>query len=514
MTKISKIILSISSIVLLVSGLLVTTAYATESLPNDHENQEFHEEALFGPVLEGENYIIIDDNPLSRMAGRWQQRGTFWYFYPSGGGARLANTWMRSPLGNWYWFDLNGRMATGWRTIGGRRFFFNPRSGLANHRTGIGGEGVMHTGWSEIDRNWFFFNPAQGRPGHRTGIGGEGALHIGWSRVPITRTSNTLDWFFFQPAGQMTTGWRNIPINNSGGRLSYHYFHSSGRWHVNAFARPVRNASGFGSTFNANTHPGIDIQRNIIPHNEPVLAVAPGRVVTSRWCPSNSFGYYVIIEHNVNGLIYFTLYAHLRYRGSAQGTIVREGTQIGTIGNTGSTLGDCDANGNWIGPNNRSCGHLHFELHRTDSFNYSLRWQSARNPVPRLNLLSNGWGNVRMLQPIYVQNTALEPVYINHPIVGVWNLVSADSYNYNGEHVFDIITYLRNRGDDIGNLLTIRTDGTANSNGFETTWTTRDGIFIYASDISGHYSFEDDTLILTRYYPDGSFSRRVYIKVR
>lgn len=503
MTKISKIILSISSIVLLVSGLLVTTAYATESLPNVHENQEFHEEALFGPVLEGENYIIIDDNPLSRMAGRWQQRGTFWYFYPSGGGARLANTWMQDPAGNWYWFDLNGRMATGWRTISGRRFFFNPRSGLVNHRTGIGGEGVMHTGWSEIDRHWFFFNPAQGRPGHRTGIGGEGALHIGWSRIPITRTSNTLDWFFFQPAGQMTTGWRNIPINNSGGRLSYHYFHSSGRWHVNAFARPMRNgrvSSSIGPRLGL-FHAGTDMYSSV-NYLEPILAAAPGRVITSEW--NNSLGWYVVLLHNINGTYYITMYAHLRYQGTRVGTNVVAGNQIGIQGNTGNSHG----------------AHLHFEIHRATTFLWDNRDGASLDrgilidPERRIDLRGT-WSNTRMLPVVDNEDTYIDEFYTNHPVVGTWKLTDSILYGHDNERVDLLLLWSETMDISEQKLpFTLHSNGRITSIYGQQRWSISEenGRLFLPGDLS-YYSLEENTLILSSYLPDGSNLRRTFIRV-
>jgi len=104
---------------------------------------------------------------------------------------------------------------------------------------------------------------------------------------------------------------------------------------------------------------------------------------------------------------------------------------------------------------------------------------------------------------------------INHPIVGVWNLISSDSYDYNGVHVLDIIEMMEER-DELHYMempLIIRNDGTVNANGIESNWNIRDERFLYAWDSGGYYSFEESRLVITEYMPDGSFLRRVYERV-
>ena len=92
------------------------------------------------------------------------------------------------------------------------------------------------------------------------------------------------------------------------------------------------------------THTGIDISHT--NSSAPILAAASGVVTTSGW--HNAYGFWVIIEHHINGERYGTLYAHLRDTPMvSEGDIVTQGQEIGIMGSTGNSSGP----------------HLHFEIH-------------------------------------------------------------------------------------------------------------------------------------------------------
>ena len=56
---------------------------------------------------------------------------------------------------NWYYFDQDGYMVTGWFTApDGKRFYLNPVSD--------GRQGAMCTGWNQIDGKWYYFSQEQG----------------------------------------------------------------------------------------------------------------------------------------------------------------------------------------------------------------------------------------------------------------------------------------------------------------------------------------------------------------
>lgn len=61
-------------------------------------------------------------NPVT-AGGKWVQEGGNWY-YQTADGARLTNRWQKINE-NWFWFDTKGVMATGWKYIGGLKYYFN-----------------------------------------------------------------------------------------------------------------------------------------------------------------------------------------------------------------------------------------------------------------------------------------------------------------------------------------------------------------------------------------------------
>jgi len=124
-----------------------------------------------------------------------------------------------------------------------------------------------------------------------------------------------------------------------------------------------RISSPFGPR-NGRMHNGIDIAAS---GNVPIYSVMPGKVLRSYFHVYG--GESIIIEHNVNGQYWLTLYAHLRENSRLvqAGDVVMQGEQIGWMGNTGRSTGQ----------------HLHFELHKGP-------WNQERsNAVNPLNYLPN-----------------------------------------------------------------------------------------------------------------------------
>lgn len=91
--------------------------------------------------------------------------------------------------------------------------------------------------------------------------------------------------------------------------------------------------------FDVATHPAVDITA---PVNSVVKSALDGTVIYSGW--SNEYGYTIAIQHSSDII---SIYKHNRSLLKKQGDIVKAGTPIAYVGNTGSTsTGD----------------HLHFEL--------------------------------------------------------------------------------------------------------------------------------------------------------
>ncbi len=118
-----------------------------------------------------------------------------------------------------------------------------------------------------------------------------------------------------------------------------------GRGRGSMFDWPVRGpiSSAFGSrvhpVFKTKAfHSGLDISS---PGGTPVLAAAPGEVLFEGWM--RGYGQVVIIDH---GRDHSTVYAHMSATRVKEGMIVKTGTVVGAVGNTGTTTGY----------------HLHFEV--------------------------------------------------------------------------------------------------------------------------------------------------------
>lgn len=106
-------------------------------------------------------------------------------------------------------------------------------------------------------------------------------------------------------------------------------------------------------------HEGVDIQslrrdRKGEPI-DPVVAVADGRVAFINPNPgSSTYGRYIILQHQWDGVQVHTLYAHLRAieNGLKQGQAVGKGQRIGTLGRSANTREGIS----------RERAHVHFEI--------------------------------------------------------------------------------------------------------------------------------------------------------
>jgi murein DD-endopeptidase MepM/ murein hydrolase activator NlpD len=121
-------------------------------------------------------------------------------------------------------------------------------------------------------------------------------------------------------------------------------------------------------------HEGLDIrclQRD--KHNEPtdpVMATADGTVVYINSKPSlSNYGNYVVVQHRVESLDIFSLYAHLSAmrEGLRAGLPVKQGEVIATMGHTSNT-------GEQI---SKERAHVHFELNLFANDHFSVWYRKA-----------------------------------------------------------------------------------------------------------------------------------------
>lgn len=141
------------------------------------------------------------------------------------------------------------------------------------------------------------------------------------------------------------------------------------------FIRPAEGTitSGFRTPSRPNHH-GLDIAKAGIV---PIKAAAAGTVSRSYY--STSYGHVVFIKHNIRGVQYETVYAHMRGRNVSEGQYVAQGTVLGNMGATGDATGQ----------------HLHYEIHRPS---WNINKTYALNPANYINCSGGGGGGTTHTQ--------------------------------------------------------------------------------------------------------------------
>lgn len=114
-------------------------------------------------------------------------------------------------------------------------------------------------------------------------------------------------------------------------------------------------------------HLGVDM---VNPRGTPILAAADGVIIyagndaATQFGPStNYYGNLVVIQHSFSspdGQPVFTLYGHMQRTDVNQGQTVKQGDQLGMVGDSGVAFGP----------------HLHFEVRLGDAYSY----RATRNP--------------------------------------------------------------------------------------------------------------------------------------
>lgn len=97
--------------------------------------------------------VISRQKETYYMSGSWKETESGWQFTKADGSAPESE-WIYTGWGqsnDWYFFDENGNMVTGWRLVDGKWFYLNSISD--------GTRGRMMTGWQLIDNVWYYFNP-------------------------------------------------------------------------------------------------------------------------------------------------------------------------------------------------------------------------------------------------------------------------------------------------------------------------------------------------------------------
>ena len=105
-----------------------------------------------------ENHQVESGVPASDIGGRWGNNANAdTWTYTKSDGTLAKSEWMSldyNGLRYWYYFNEDGNMQTNWFDYKGERFYLMPEKD--------GWRGRMATGWKNIDNKWYYFDIVPG----------------------------------------------------------------------------------------------------------------------------------------------------------------------------------------------------------------------------------------------------------------------------------------------------------------------------------------------------------------
>ncbi len=129
-------------------------------------------------TLGGKTYYF---DPATARSVRWEQRiGGSWYYFNAA--SEMQEGWATwAKLGTKSYFNADGKARTGWHTLGGKTYYFDPATGRSvRWENRIGGSfyyfnsaSQMHTGWLtwSADKKRSYFDPKTGK------------AYVGWHKI-------------------------------------------------------------------------------------------------------------------------------------------------------------------------------------------------------------------------------------------------------------------------------------------------------------------------------------------
>lgn len=130
--------------------------------------------------------------PVSAAEG-WLRDGASWRYQESGG-EYAAGQW-KLVHDHWYYFDGDGRMATGWRLVDGRWRYFNPEEGEALP------QGAMVTGPLQLEDGLYYFDEWGGMRTEELVLGAEAYGFDENGRFSYLRPADLKNLSFTHPDG-------------------------------------------------------------------------------------------------------------------------------------------------------------------------------------------------------------------------------------------------------------------------------------------------------------------------
>ncbi len=174
------------------------------------------EEELTQEELDEANREYIEDNCWNGKEG-WQKVGGDWYYFDEDG--YLETGWVQDVDDRWYYMNNDGKMATAWVLSPESKlwYYMDTNNGHmlssgwlcdpeSNRWYYLDPNGAMCTGWILLDGAWYLLD-------------NNGSMCTGWNFVNGY-------WYLLDSSGMMLTGWQNV-----GGK--YYYMVDSGECLLN-----------------------------------------------------------------------------------------------------------------------------------------------------------------------------------------------------------------------------------------------------------------------------------------
>lgn len=193
-------------------------------------------------------------NTSGVMQTGWLKLGGSWYYLDPNEGHMYADTafslndhiyafntdgtmytgWYYNQTGNyWLYFDNNGAV-NGWKSIGGKWYYFNTFKMVANRSLTIKGveyyflsSGALAEGWVKRDGAWYYYSSGIRRTGWLNLNGSwyyldsDGKMATGWLNLNGS-------WYYLASGGKMATGW--LKLGNT-----WYYLNANGKMATNTW---------------------------------------------------------------------------------------------------------------------------------------------------------------------------------------------------------------------------------------------------------------------------------------
>lgn len=137
------------------SSIIAKAATASNATPGNATQSNSNRDSRGGSSRQRASGVRTSTNnkAIDRLSiGAWMQDDKGWW-YKSNDGSYPKSRWMEIAYDgqtDWYYFDEQGYMLTGWRNINDKWYYLFEKTG------GKAVKGAMAKGWIQIDGKWYY----------------------------------------------------------------------------------------------------------------------------------------------------------------------------------------------------------------------------------------------------------------------------------------------------------------------------------------------------------------------